>query len=124
MILYYEIAVFLVILYYDYKYYEIPRIMYVFLLPLCKISYTCIAIYIIACIFYKYFEKYVGGADIKIILLLATYTPVILLFKLLLYASILGIIVCLLYKVKKVPFLTLFSFVYISSKVLGVIYAN
>lgn len=82
------------------------EIHYRYLLLIVDFSYPIAYLGIIMTfIFYKYIDQYIGGADILISLLLMSRYGLFYVSNLLLISSILALVYCLIFKVKKIKFI-------------------
>lgn len=98
----------------DIKYGEIH---YRYLILIVDFSYpTAYFIIIFTMFFYKYMEKYIGGADILIIALLISRYGYYLSYQLVFFASLSALIYCLYCKVKEVRFIPFILFGFMIAK--------
>jgi hypothetical protein len=101
---FYLLCIFILLAFLDIKYGEISNYLYLLFIPLVKLNLFGLLLFILAMLFFKYIEKYIGGADIKVLLIMLCIFDLDVFVKWLMLSCSSALVYMLLKKEKHVAF--------------------
>jgi|GEM_PF-2135283 len=88
----------------DFKYREVNDWYYILFLPLIQFDWMIVGLFVLLSVSYKYIQTYIGGADIKISLIMLMVLGYDSFLLWLMYSALFGLIFMLVKQIRLIPF--------------------